>query len=279
MKPSFVLRHYEIKTPRLPCGESVVVGLVSDLHGRSGDGLTDALREAKADLIAVCGDLIENYLPPGEEDDYHRLIRESGKGRFLRFLHRVDAHFVGKRRATRSNWEANAHLFPLLAAFAEIAPTVYCPGNHERSLTKEMLSAIREAGVLFLSNAEAEISVKERTLRVGGSAILCDFAFLRRFADGDGVRILLCHCPEYYPRYLWDKGYDLVLSGHAHGGQIRLFGKGLFAPGQGFFPKYDGGVYHGNFVVGRGLCNTTLIPRLFNPRELPIVHLVGTGEK
>ena len=137
MKRPFVLRHYEIRTPRLPLGESVTVGLVSDLHGRKGDGLVDALRETKVDLIAVCGDLMEKYLPPDEEDDYHRLMREDGRGRFLRFLHRVDARFVGKRRAARSNWEANAHLFPLLASFAEIAPTVYCPGNHERSLTEK----------------------------------------------------------------------------------------------------------------------------------------------
>ena len=275
MKRPFVIRHYEVKTSRLPLDVCVTVGLVSDLHGRTGEGLTDALREEGVDLIAVCGDLMEKYLSPDEEDEYHRLMRERGKGRFLRFLHRVDAHAVGKRRRKASSDEANAHLFPLLASFAAVAPTVYAPGNHERNLSSAELEKIAQAGAVYLSNDGVKFSLKGRTVNVGGSAILYDEEFLHRFSLCDGVRILLCHCPEYYPRLLADRGYDLVLSGHAHGGQIRLFGRGVFAPGQGFFPKYAGGVYHGNFVVGRGLCNTTVIPRLFNPRELPIIHLVG----
>ena len=84
---------------------------------------------------------------------------------------------------------------------------------------------------------------------------------------------LLCHHPEYWPRYVRDLPVDLTLSGHAHGGQIRLFGQGLFAPGQGLFPRYTSGVHEGRLVISRGLANTTRIPRLFNPTELVCVHL------
>jgi predicted MPP superfamily phosphohydrolase len=77
---------------------------------------------------------------------------------------------------------------------------------------------------------------------------------------------------------LRDHPIDLVLSGHAHGGQIRLFGRGLFSPGQGLLPFYTGGIYsgpYGKMIVSRGMANTAPppIPRLFNPREIVIIDL------
>ena len=65
---------------------------------------------------------------------------------------------------------------------------------------------------------------------------------------------------------------SLVLSGHAHGGQVRLFGRGLYAPGQGLLPRYTEGVHFRRLAVSRGLSNTQLVPRLFNPPE--IVYLL-----
>ena len=74
--------------------------------------------------------------------------------------------------------------------------------------------------------------------------------------------------------YLKERGIDLLLSGHAHGGQFQFFGQGVFAPGQGIFPKYTTGVHDGRFVISRGLCNTAKpIPRLFNPTELVIIDI------
>lgn len=86
-----------------------------------------------------------------------------------------------------------------------------------------------------------------------------------------GYRIVLCHHPEYYP-LISDKPIDLILAGHAHGGQWRFFGQGIFAPGQGLFPKYTRGIY-GNMVVSAGLANEKLIPRLWNPTELVILEI------
>jgi predicted MPP superfamily phosphohydrolase len=92
--------------------------------------------------------------------------------------------------------------------------------------------------------------------------------WLSDFEAQSGFKILLCHHPEYWTKYLKGRKIDLVLSGHAHGGQIRIFGQGLFAPGQGILPKYTSGI-HGNMIISRGLANTGKpIPRLFNRREI-----------
>ena len=80
----------------------------------------------------------------------------------------------------------------------------------------------------------------------------------------------MSHHPEYYDKYLYvyDNDIDLVLSGHCHGGQIRLFGRGLFAPDQGILPKLTKGVYK-KMIISAGLSNTAKpIPRLFNPTEI-----------
>ena len=84
----------------------------------------------------------------------------------------------------------------------------------------------------------------------------------------------MCHHPEYYEWYPIIKSADLVLSGHAHGGQWRFFGRGVYAPGQGLWPKYTKGVYDGRLVVSAGCSNsTTPVPRLFNPSEVVFVSL------
>ena len=68
--------------------------------------------------------------------------------------------------------------------------------------------------------------------------------------------------------------FDLVLSGHAHGGQIRLFGHGLFAPGQGIFPKYTKGLYDGRLIVSTGLKpKEGLIPRINNKRQIVVIDI------
>ena len=85
---------------------------------------------------------------------------------------------------------------------------------------------------------------------------------------------MLCHHPEYYERLLKDKDIDLILSGHNHGGQFRIFGKGLLSSSTGLFPKYDRGLFDGRLVVSAGCANTTAIPRFFNPREAVIIRLL-----
>ena len=103
---------------------------------------------------------------------------------------------------------------------------------------------------------------------------------LDEFFAYDGVKILICHHPEYYAKYLRDRDVDLVLSGHAHGGQWRLFGLGLYAPDQGLFPKYTSGVHEDTLVISRGTANTGgIIPRLFNPREVVCIRINESKER
>ena len=97
-------------------------------------------------------------------------------------------------------------------------------------------------------------------------------------ADFSGFSLLLAHRPARIQQYL-SGGYDLVLCGHAHGGQWRIPGilNGLLAPDEGFFPKYAGGTYRFDettMIVSRGLAReSTRVPRLYNPPELVLVEL------
>ena len=104
-------------------------------------------------------------------------------------------------------------------------------------------------------------------------------AWLDDFERQPGYRILLSHHPEYWcmrEPMLRDRIIDLVLSGHAHGGQWQLLGRGILAPGQGFFPKYTHGMHfgpRGRMIVSRGLHNPfAYIPRWGNPCELIYVE-------
>ena len=86
-------------------------------------------------------------------------------------------------------------------------------------------------------------------------------------------KILLDHHSENYELYTKKLSIDLILSGHNHGGQIRLFGRGLYEANQGIFPQYSGGLYDERLIVSRGLANTKQIPRINNPTELVFVTL------
>ena len=77
---------------------------------------------------------------------------------------------------------------------------------------------------------------------------------------------------------LKNRNIDLVLSGHAHGGQIRIFGQGIFAPGQGVLPKYIKGVYKvgdGQMIVSAGMSNSYLVPRIWNRKEVVYIAIEG----
>ena len=94
--------------------------------------------------------------------------------------------------------------------------------------------------------------------------------------DEKEIQILLSHRPEYFTDYVAGK-YDVILSGHAHGGQARLpFLGGVIAPGQGQFPKYDSGVYtegRSNMVISRGIGNSSFPIRFANRPEVILITL------
>ena len=185
---------------------------------------------------------------------------------------------------------------PFLRACCALAPTFLSLGNHEKAVCEDDLQRIRDTGCILLDNSWTTYN----GMVLGGltSHLVLDFRRLRekkheRYPDRGseprvikepetgwleeferqaGYRILLCHHPEYYPRYLKRRDIDLVLSGHAHGGQWRIGSQGIFAPSQGLFPRLTDGVHDGRLVISRGLSNRAPVPRLNNPPEIVYVQ-------
>ena len=157
---------------------------------------------------------------------------------------------------------------------AELFPTFVAFGNHdfESGVTPD---DVEKTGAVPLDDAFVQfegVFIGGVNPRKGGP----DTAFLDRFSREEGFRLLLCHYPHYYDKYAKEFPVDLTLSGHAHGGQWRLFGRGVLAPGQGLFPKYTSGFYDvGRLFVGRGAGNGAPVPRINNPREVVFFDLIS----
>lgn len=249
------LNTYTIQAESLPEGfEGFRIAQVSDLHnaelGENNEKLLEMLRAAKPDMIAITGDLI---------DSYHTDI-----GVALQFAEKA----------------------------MEIAPCYYVTGNHEARISAypALKSGLMEKGVVVLENTSVElVRGNEKILLMGvndpsfqtdyllGDAAAVMEKQLQALAEeGRPYTILLSHRPELMDVYA-RSGVDLVLTGHAHGGQFRLpFVGGLFAPNQGLFPEYDGGVYEKDgttMLVSRGIGNS-LFPFRFNNRpEVVLIEL------
>ena len=181
-------------------------------------------------------------------------------------------------RHRRNNDEA----VRFLQAVPDVAPVFYSLGNHEW-LMKDAASFYRRA-----AETRATLLMNESCLfhgvRIGGlvsSEHPPDEAFLDRFEQEEGFRLLMCHHPDVFPRYVSGRNIDLTLSGHAHGGQIQIGGQGLYAPGQGLLPRLTDGFYFGDrLLVSRGMTNSTKrmrIPRINNPCELILLTLERKG--
>lgn len=228
---------------------------ISDLHntqfGEENATLLQMLSECQPDIIVITGDLI---------DAQHTDVE-------------VAICFAQKA--------------------VQIAPTYYVTGNHEASSSQydTLKTELKDTGVTLL---EDEIVYLEQGGEVIALLGIDDPNFtikgdlfdevpamvntkLKSMLEYDTVySVLLSHRPELFETYV-ACGVDLVLSGHAHGGQFRLpFIGGLIAPDQGLFPKYDSGLYTDgitNMVVSRGLGNS-IIPFRFNNRpEVVLVEL------
>ena len=255
------ITNYEFETDRLQ--GKLRIALVSDLHSHNPQSMLRAVRKTRPDIICIAGDLTEA----------------------------LDGSMDGK----------NEYGFIALRALCEIAPTFYAPGNHEIAayhlhhvvnpdprpgadrISAQNRARIDKTGARFLENTFTEWhdiligGLGSGMLETGGVPRM---DALEGFLASEGFKILLCHHPEYYAKYLRTYDVDLVLAGHAHGGQWRLFGKGLYAPDQGLFPKYTSGVHEGRLVISKGTANTGgMIPRLFNPREVVCIRINESKER
>ena len=243
----------EVRSETLPEEfEGFRIAQVSDLHntefGESNAKLFSLLREAEPDIIVVTGDLIDS--------------RHTDVDAAVRFIEGA----------------------------CEIAPVYYVTGNHESRLDFDSIAPrLSEAGAVLLRSEAAYIERDgERIMlagiddpafvRTGGDALERAGQELAQLPEPEEFTVLLAHRPDLIATYAW-YGPALVLSGHAHGGQVRLPLIGaLYAPGQGFFPDYTAGLYEvgdTQMIVSRGLGNS-LIPLRFNNRpELVLAVLRG----
>ena len=177
----------------------------------------------------------------------------------------------------------------------KIAPVYYVTGNHEASLSQydELKIELKTIGVIVLEDEAVQLKYDTEEITLIGLSDP-DFTIkgdvfreapamvstkLNNLADDENsYTILLSHRPELFESYV-HCNIDLVLSGHAHGGQFRLpFIGGLIAPNQGLFPQYDAGLYTSgstNMIVSRGLGNS-IIPIRFNNRpEVVVIELLN----
>ena len=161
-----------------------------------------------------------------------------------------------------------------------VAPFYYVSGNHEMRYKnyREFSVKLADAGAVILEN---EYVMTHGVALVGlGCANLKNNKIFEITPEFDCFKILLAHEPQYLTRYA-RAGYDLVLSGHAHGGQWRWGRQGTFAPGQGLLPRYTRGMYKRgkkrsyHILVSGGFAVDPHIPRLNNRPELVIVDVVN----
>ena len=245
--------YYTLADTSLPKGLRLAV--VSDLHAQDPRRVIKALEEIEPTHILMAGDILEAL--DGSCD------------------------------------QKNAEAFEIFERAAAIAPSFYCTGNHEdggvhserrkwkrehstvRAYTAENIAKIEKSGVHFLLDSYEIVD----GMAIGGlaSGLILeggepDLEFLGRFAKLDAPKVLICHHPEYFEKYIRALPIDLTVSGHAHGGQWRFFGRGVYAPGQGLFPKYTSGIHEGRLAVSRGLKRTLIPPRIFNPTEIVIIE-------
>lgn len=229
---------------------------ISDLHnakfGKNNQKLVDMIRECEPDMIVLTGDLVDS--------------NHTNVDRAVQFVNEI----------------------------VKICPVYYVTGNHEYWLEAseydELMSGLTGAGAVILDDQVVEISrgdakfrlvgLDDKSLADGTLGTLLNNAQNVAHEDSEKKEftVVLAHEPQYLARYT-GAGVDLVLSGHAHGGQFRLpFVGGIVAPDQGFLPEYTAGEYYMNgteMIVSRGLGNSVIPVRLFNYPEIVCVELVG----
>ncbi len=168
----------------------------------------------------------------------------------------------------------------------------YSTGNHEHRHKNfdYVIAELQESGITVLQNESTKFKIGNTYATISG---LNDYLYyldenkseqwateLKKLSgslDKKSFSILLSHHPDFVENYA-DTDFDLILSGHAHGGQMRLpFINGVYAPGQGLFPKYAGGRYDlknkNVLIVGRGLSKDHT-PRIFNRPEIVVIDVV-----
>ena len=251
---------YNVKSEDIPSEfDNFRIVQISDLHnaefGENNEKLLLMLKQADADIIAITGDMIDS-----RNTDVDVVISFAQKA-------------------------------------VNIAPVYYVNGNHESRVLGEyekLKQGLTDAGVTILENSSVDITISDETITLIGindPTFRMDIVYdtmeqniahqlVNVIPDNDNYKVLLAHRPEYFDVYAGN--VDLVLSGHAHGGQFRIaFIGGLVAPGQGFFPEYYEGSHikeNTEMIVSRGIGNSIIPFRINNKPEIIVAELTKIAE-
>ena len=179
------------------------------------------------------------------------------------------------------------YLEQIICSLEKSAPVYFSIGNQERfnPQLEKICETVENAGGTVLDCNYIDLNVNGNSLRIGGISYYRFWdeesnTFIRKFAKtgNDTFTLLLCHNPEFYLWGIKNYNIDLVVSGHTHGGMVKLplFGP-IYAPEQGWFPDYAAGLYEfpkGYLAVTTGLsASPKYLPRLFNRPEIMIIDL------
>ena len=236
---------YTFTTSKISTDEnSLRIVQISDLHnakfGKNNSRLISLITDHSPDIIVITGDIV---------DSNHTNIDTA-----------VD----------------------LCTQAAKIAPCYYVTGNHETWLTNydktKLFDGIKSAGVHILN--DESITLNDDIVLTGlddSSLYNGTLATLSHDIPEDKLHIVLAHEPQYLEEEYVLSSPDLIITGHAHGGQVRLpFIGGIVAPDQGFFPKYTAGEYKSGdttMYVSRGLGNSVIPLRIFNTPEINLLKI------
>jgi predicted MPP superfamily phosphohydrolase len=248
--------HYTLSKPlQYKSEKGLKIAHVSDLHNtihnNSQKDLTDRIRGYNPDLIFLTGDIADD------------------------------------------KFDFNGTLL-FLEQTKDVAPIYYVTGNHEywSSSLKQNIESMEQYGLKYLDNQTEKININGEDITITGindpssyepatsmdKIKFIDEALKGQDYEQESLNLLLFHRPEYVD--IFNKyNFDIIFAGHAHGGQITLpfLVNGFYAPNQGFFPKYAGGLYellNSSLVVSRGL-SIHYLPRIFNPPELVFVTVTN----
>lgn len=239
---------HQVKTSKLTAPLRLL--LLSDLHScRYGEGQSEllaAIAAQKPDLILLAGDILDDEMPhqPGKE-----------------FLRAIGAQY----------------------------DCYYVPGNHEHMTGElnELLRFVKSCGIKIPLGSCESVQSAAGPLQIcgiddpwflGEESVLAQAERVSELCNSEAFSILLSHRPELFDQISF-MGFDLVVAGHAHGGQWRFpGGNGVYAPHQGVMPRYSGGLYEAqesSMVLSRGLAReSTRVPRLFNPPEITVIEVL-----
>lgn len=244
-----ILRTYTVASPKLTA--EVRLAVVTDFHSSdNADDVVAMVASCAPDAVLLVGDLFD-------DDTQNRPTERT---------------------------------LSLMRQLSALYPCYYVSGNHE-AWTGEMdalYQQTEEAGVTVLRMSSGVLTVRGQRIALCGIPDPYEMVFsgapdteeqLRQAledVDSADFTVLLAHRPELLAKYA-QFPLDLVVSGHAHGGQVRIPGvlNGLYAPNQGWFPKLAGGAYTQDgttLIVSRGLAVRTRLPRIFNRPEVVLVR-------